>query len=109
MVNKTSSSKPNVSFHTPLPLTLLGHLLGSDHDGAVPKNHYTYSVYKGMYLSLNISNKLFSSTTVPCPGGNHLFSLSVSLDKTSFSGCTKKMIDAEYERREKANNNCLYT
>jgi len=71
-----------------------GHLLGSDHDGDRPMN--PYGVYK-------------DSARVPCPHSENLMSPSVDMEMTTWSECTKKMIDAEFERRENKTLNCFFT
>lgn len=71
-----------------------GHLLGSDHDGDVAKN--PHSIYK-------------TQSRVPCPQGQSLMSPTVGMKMHTWSDCTRKMIDAEYDRREGKKKNCFYT
>jgi len=71
-----------------------GHLLGSDHDGDEARN--LYSIYKNVSM-------------VPCPAGKSLMSPAVGMRMLTWSSCTRNMIDAEYDRREKKNQNCFFT
>jgi len=71
-----------------------GHLLGADHDGDKPMN--MHSIYK-------------DSARVPCPAGKALMSPTVGMEMQTWSECTRKMIDAEFDRREKDNYNCFFT
>jgi len=71
-----------------------GHLLGSDHDGDVAKS--THSIYKKV-------------PRVPCPSGQSLMSPTVGMEMQTWSECTRKMIDAEFDRREGKKKNCFYT
>jgi len=69
-----------------------GHLLGSDHDGVTPK--YNYNLYDG---------------DVPCPGMIHLMSSSVSMGMTTWSECTKNMIDEDDKKRKREKRDCFFT
>jgi len=71
-----------------------GHLLGSDHDGDVARG--LHSIYKNV-------------PRVPCPSGQALMSPTVGMEMQTWSECTRKMIDAEFERREAKKKNCFYT
>jgi len=71
-----------------------GHLLGSDHDGDVARG--MHSIYK-------------NQPRVPCPSGQSLMSPTVGMAMQTWSECTRKMIDAEFDRREAKKKNCFYT
>ena len=46
---------------------------------------------------------------VPCPAGKYLMSGNVRSKMQIWSECTRKMIDAEFDRREENKANCFFT
>ena len=46
---------------------------------------------------------------VPCPSGKYLMSGNVRSKMQIWSECTRKMIDAEFDRREENKVNCFFT
>jgi len=72
----------------------VGHLMGARHDGDVAKQDDTGAYHQ---------------QPVPCPDGVNLMATMVSEEMTTWSECTKKMIDASFEVREKKGKNCLFT
>ena len=46
---------------------------------------------------------------VPCPAGKYLMSGNVRSKMQIWSECTRKMIDAEFDRREENKVNCFFT
>jgi hypothetical protein len=72
----------------------IGHVLGADHDGDRAGN--TYSIYKNL-------------PRIPCPSMQNLMSPTVGMGMTHWSDCTRKMIDAEWDRREHEAANCFHT
>jgi len=72
----------------------LGHLLGSEHDGAQSRSRN--SVY-------------FSQGFVPCKKDLNLMSPIVNNEMTTWSKCTRKMIDDANERRRREKKDCLFT
>lgn len=75
-----------------------GHLLGSDHDFDIPR--YNVHSKEGVFPD---------GKSMPCPNSKFLMAPAVGPEIKTWSECTKKMVDHDFERREKKNNNCFFT
>lgn len=83
----------------------VAHLLGVDHDGVKPndRNSGQNRNDKKTHQSLYYENG------VPCPGNRHLMAPIVRPDYTTWSECTRNMVDYEEAIRDRNKTNCLYT
>merc|ERR1711974_168335 len=73
-----------------------GHLLGSNHDG------------DGNTMSLK--NTIYENhQRVPCEPGKFLMTPTVDETMKTWSECTRKMVDANFDEREAKNKNCFFT
>jgi len=70
-----------------------GHILGSGHDGEPDKHNAA----------------LWPGGKVPCAGDKYLMAKSVDTTMKVWSDCTRKMIDSNYQDREKKKHNCFRT
>ena len=52
---------------------------------------------------------IISFKGVPCPDNKNLMAQMVHDSYNTWSDCTKQQIDAEFERRNKAGQNCFLT
>ena len=88
----------------------IAHLMGAWHDGEkVTQGTLNPYLYESKYYLILSSISMHHCLGIPCPNSNFLLSTVVVDHFNSWSECTKRQIDAEHERRNKAESNCLLT
>ena len=56
-----------------------------------------------------LAYSIYNGKHIPCPQRESLMSPTVSQSMTEWSDCTRKQIDAMYDRREEKGENCFFT
>ena len=67
--------------------------------GEIVTTSFLFSLLHGIY----------NGKMVPCPQRESLMSPNVDTSMLAWSDCTRKQIDAMFDRREKKEENCFFT
>ena len=91
-----------------------GHLLGATHDGEPARSVVVVDTPVGVIMTMSFLCRhrhsiYYNVPRVPCPDGKFLLSPVVRHYMRTWSDCTRKMIDAEFKRREDKGENCFFT